>query len=144
MMFMIPSVYQSEGAGGKKLENYHPDAEAVSSMMKYNEELAKAGILRALDGLHPASEGTRVKFSGGKASATDGPFMESKEVVGGYWMIEVKSKAEAVEWAKRCPAADGDTIEVRQVFEISEWPTDVQEAAENAVVRTAVESHKQR
>ena len=72
-------------------------------MMKYNEELQKAGVLLALDGLHPPSMGARVSFSGGKPTVTDGPFAEAKEVLGGYWMIQVKSKEEAIEWASRCP-----------------------------------------
>jgi hypothetical protein len=98
-------------------------------MSRYNEELAKAGILLSLDGLHPAGKGARVSFSGGKANATDGPFTEAKELIGGYWLIQAKSKQEAVEWASRCPAADGDVIEVRQVFEMSDFPPEVQAAA---------------
>src|SRR5262245_49539683 len=102
MMFMISKVYQAEGYVGNKLaSDFAPDAEGVAAMMKYNEDLAKAGALVSLDGLHPSSRGARVKFSGsGKPSVTDGPFAESKEVVGGYWIINVKSKEEAVDWAK--------------------------------------------
>jgi hypothetical protein len=106
-----------------------PDAEAVAAMMKYNEALHKAGVLRGLDGLHPPSMGARVSFSGGKPLVTDGPFIEAKEVLGGYWMIEVGSKEEAVEWASRCPASDNEVIEIRQVQEFSDFPADVQEAA---------------
>ena len=106
-----------------------PDAEGVAAMMKYNEELQKAGILLALDGLHPPSMGARVTFAGGKPKVTDGPFAEAKEVLGGYWMIRVKSKAEAIEWAKRCPAGPNETIEVRQVQEMEDFPEDVQQAA---------------
>jgi hypothetical protein len=106
-----------------------PSAEAVAAMMKYNESLQKAGVLLALDGLHPPSMGARVTFAGGKAKASDGPFAEAKEVLGGYWMIQVKSKEEAVEWAKRCPGEDC-TIEVRQVQEMSDFPDDVKKAAE--------------
>jgi hypothetical protein len=98
-------------------------------MMKYNESLQKAGVLLALDGLHPPSMGARVTFSGGKPKVTDGPFSEAKEVLGGYWMIQVKSKEEAIEWASRCPASDNEIIEVRQVQEFSDFPADVQEAA---------------
>jgi hypothetical protein len=98
-------------------------------MMKYNAALQKAGVLLALDGLHPPSTGARVSFSGGKPKVTDGPFAEAKEVVGGYWMIQVKSKEEAIEWAKRCPASDNEVIEIRQVQEFAEFPPDVQEAA---------------
>jgi hypothetical protein len=91
--------------------------------------LQKAGVLLALDGLHPPSMGARVTFSGGKAKVTDGPFAESKEVIGGYWMIQVKSKEEAVEWASRCPGSDNETIELRQVMEMAEFPAEIQEAA---------------
>jgi hypothetical protein len=111
-------------------------------MMKYNEELAKAGALIALDGLHPMSRGARVAFSGGSPKVTDGPFAEAKEVIGGYWMIEAESKEEAVGWAKRCPAADGDVVLVRQVFEVADFPADVQEAADNPTVRAQVEKRK--
>ena len=86
-------------------------------------------MLLALDGLHPGSDGVRVSFPGGKATTTDGPFTEAKEVVGGYWLIDVKSKAEAVEWAKRAPCADGPVIEVRQIMEIEDFPPEVQKAA---------------
>jgi len=92
--------------------------------------LQKAGVLLALDdGLHPLSMGARVSFSGGKAKVTDGPFTEAKEVLGGYWMIQVKSKEEAVEWAKRCPASDNEVIEIRQVQEFADFPADVQKDA---------------
>ncbi|MGH8501895.1 MAG: YciI family protein [Gammaproteobacteria bacterium] len=123
MMLMIPKGYEHAAPGTM------PDAKAVAAMMKYNEALQKAGVLLALDGLHPPSMGARVSFSGGKPKVTDGPFIETKEVLGGYWMIQVKSKAEAVEWAKRCPASDNEVIEVRQVQEMSDFPADVQEAA---------------
>jgi hypothetical protein len=93
-------------------------------MMKYNESLQKAGILLGLDGLHPPSAGARVSFSGGKPSVTDGPFAEAKEALGGYWMIQVRSREEAVEWASRCPASDDEVIEIRQVFEMSDFPFD--------------------
>ena len=110
MMLMIPKGYEKAEPGAT------PDAKAVAAMMKYNESLQKAGVLIALDGLHPPSTGARVSFSGGKPTVTDGPFTETKETLGGYWMIQVKSKAEAVEWASRCPASDNEVIEVRQVF----------------------------
>ena len=97
--------------------------------MKYNESLQKAGVLLALDGLHPPSMGVRVHFSGGKPHITDGPFAEAKEVLGGYWMIDVASREEAIAWAKRCPATDDEVIEVRQVQEMSDFPQDVQDAA---------------
>src|SRR5580658_2193420 len=123
MMLMIPEGY------GKAAPGAMPDAEIVATMMKYNESLREAGVLLALDGLHPPSMGARVAFDGGKPKVTDGPFPEAKEVIGGYWMIEVKSKAEAVEWASRCPASDNEMIEVRQVMEFSDFPADVKEAA---------------
>jgi hypothetical protein len=143
MMVMIPRVYQPDAPPGERAEEgYAPPAEAVAKMMKFNEELAKAGALIALDGLHPSSRGARVAFVGGKPKVTDGPFTEAKEVIGGYWMIQVKSKEEAVEWAKRCPASDGDVIEVREVFEMSDFPPDVQKAADNPTVRAQIEKHK--
>ena len=123
MMLMIPKGYESAVPGTM------PSADAVAAMMKYNEELQKAGVLLALDGLHPASMGARVTFAGGKPKVTDGPFAEAKEVLGGYWMIQVKSKAEAIEWASRCPASENETIEVRLVQEFSDFPSDVQQAA---------------
>jgi hypothetical protein len=123
MMLMIPKGYEKAAPGTM------PDAEAVAAMMKYNEALQEAGILRGLDGLHPPSMGARVSFEGGKPIVTDGPFIETKEVLGGYWMIEVASKEEAIEWAKRCPASGNEVIEIRQVQEFSDFPADVQEAA---------------
>jgi hypothetical protein len=122
MMIMLPNIPNVEEA------NWTPDAEAVAAMGKYNEELAKAGVLLALDGLQSPAEGARVSFAGGNASVTDGPFAEAKELIGGYWMIEAASKEEAVQWASRCPAADGDTIEVRRVYELADFPPEVQEA----------------
>src|SRR6185295_7936955 len=106
-----------------------PDAKMVEAMTRYNQSLKQAGILLALDGLHPPSMGARVTFSGGKPTVVDGPFAEAKEVIGGYWMIQVRSKEEAIEWASRCPMGDNEIIEVRQVQEMSDFPPDVQEAA---------------
>jgi len=123
MMLMIPQGYQ------KAAPDAMPDAKAVEAMMKYNASLKQAGVLLSLDGLRPPSMGARVSFSGRKPTITDGPFIETKEALGGYWMIQVNSKAEAVEWASRCPASDGAVIEVRQVVEFSDFPADVQEAA---------------
>ena len=124
MMIMIPKGYEQATPGTM------PDAKAVEAMMKYNEALQKAGILLDLNGLHPPSMGARVSFSGGKPKVTDGPFTEAKEVVGGYWVIQVKSKEEAVQWAMRCPGGDNEVIEIRQVQEFSDFPADVQQAAE--------------
>jgi hypothetical protein len=123
MMLMIPKGYESAEPGAV------PDAKAVAAMMKYNEDLQKAGVLLALDGLHPPSMGARVSFAGGKPVVTDGPFAEAKEVLGGYWMIEVGSKEEAIAWAKRCPCSANEVIEIRQVQEMEDFPADVQEAA---------------
>ena len=141
MMCMIPAVYQ--GGKGKRVgADFTPPADAVERMMKFNEQLAKAGHLISLDGLHPLEKGARVSFSKGKASVTDGPFIESKEVLGGYWMTRFSSKEEALDWAKRIPAADGDTIEIRQVFDPEDFPEDVAKAADNASVKAAVERHE--
>ena len=123
MMLIIPKGYEQAAPG------VMPDAKAVGAMMKYNESLQKAGVLLALDGLHPPSMGARVSFSGGKARVTDGPFPEAKEVVGGYWMIQVKSKEEAIEWASRCPGSDNEVIELRQVQEFADFPPDLKEVA---------------
>jgi hypothetical protein len=124
MLLVIPKGYERAKPGTV------PEAKAVEAMMKYNESLQKAGVLLALDGLHPPSMGARVSFEAGTPKATDGPFAEAKEVVGGYWMIQAKSKDEAVEWAKRAPMSDGEIIEVRQVQEMADYPPDVQKAAE--------------
>jgi len=123
MMLMIPKGYEKAAPGTL------PDADAVGSMMKYNKSLQEAGVLLALDGLHPPSMGARVSFSGGNPTVTDGPYIESKEVLGGYWIIDVDSKEDAVEWASRCPASDNEVIEIRQVQEMSDFPEDVQQAA---------------
>ena len=123
MMLMIPKGYESAAPGTM------PDAKAVEAMMKYNESLQKAGVLLALDGLHPPSMGARVSFAGGKAKVVDGPFPEAKEVIGGYWMIQVKSKEEAIEWASRCPGSPNEVIEIRQVQEMGDFSPEVQKAA---------------
>jgi hypothetical protein len=124
MMLMIPGGYASAAPDAM------PSSEAVETMMKYNEELKKAGVLLALEGLHPPASGTRISFKGGKPTATDGPFPEVKEVLGGYWMLDVSSREEAIEWARRCPASEGDVLEVRRVQEMSEFPEHLQKAAE--------------
>jgi hypothetical protein len=119
MRFMM-LMYPGKGAEAGQM----PSQELMGAMMKYNEELTKAGILLALDGLHPSAKGARVHFNGGKPKVVDGPFTELKEVLGGYWMIQVKSKEEAVEWATRAPCPAGETIEVRRVFEMSDFNID--------------------
>src|SRR5271169_2781356 len=123
MMLMIPKGYESAAPGTM------PDAKHVAEMMKYNESLQKAGVLLALDGLYPPSTGARVSFSGGKPTVTDGPFTEAKEVIGGYWIIQVRSREEAIEWASRCPGSDNEVVEVRQVMEFSEFPDDMKALA---------------
>jgi hypothetical protein len=124
MMLMLPAG-QCEAAPDAR-----PSAEAVEKMMKFNRTLQEAGVLLALDGLHPPSAGTRVSLVNSKIKVVDGPFAEAREVVGGYWMIDVGSREEAVAWASRCPLAPDDTIEVRQVFEMADFPEDVQKAAD--------------
>jgi hypothetical protein len=117
MMLMYP--------GAKAETGKLPDKEMIGAMMKYNDELKKAGVLLALDGLQSSSKGARIRFSDGKPKVTDGPFSEAKELIGGYWMIQVKSKDEAIEWASRCPAAPDEMIELRQVFELSDFPAEI-------------------
>ncbi|HEY0715241.1 MAG TPA: YciI family protein [Polyangia bacterium] len=131
MMLMIPKGYETAVPGTL------PDAKAVESMMKYNESLQKAGVLLSLDGLHPPSMGARVSFKSGKPTVTDGPFAEAKEVLGGYWLINVKSREEAIAWASRCPADDNEVIEIRQVVEMADFPSDVKEAAAGFVALQA-------
>src|SRR4029078_2466285 len=97
--------------------------------MKYNEALKEAGVLIALDGLHPPSAGARVSFATGKPVVTDGPFTESKEVLGGYWIIDVKTRDEAIAWATKCPATANEIIEIRQVQEMADFSDEVQQAA---------------
>jgi hypothetical protein len=123
MMLMIPLGYETAPP------DVQLDPERVSAMMKYNQALKDAGVLITLDGLHPPSTGARVSFASGKPVVTDGPFTEAKEVLGGYWMIDVRSREEAIAWAKRCPASNNEIIEIRQVQEMSDFPADVQEAA---------------
>jgi hypothetical protein len=123
MMFMYPGIEE---------EDWQPTAEDVAAMGHYNDELRKAGMLLSLDGLQPPTEGARVRFAGGQPSVTDGPFAEAKEVVGGYWLIQARDKAEAVEWAGRCPAGERDMIEVRRIFELDDFPEEVKEAYEKA------------
>lgn len=145
MMFMIPKVYQPDTPADEQAgEEFAPPAEAIEAMMKFNEELARAGALIALDGLHPPTNSARVSFKGETPAVTDGPFIEAKEVIGGYWIIDVDSKEKAVEWARKCPAVEGDVIEIRQVFEEEDFPEDVRKATDNPIVNEAVERGKSR
>ena len=98
-----------------------PDEKALTAMGKFNEELAKAGVMLAGEGLHASSKGARVKFSGNKRTVTDGPFAETKELIAGFWLWQVKSKEEAIEWLKRAPFEDGFEVEIRQVFEADDF-----------------------
>jgi hypothetical protein len=121
MMIMFPKDYQDAKPG------WVPDLKGIETMRKYNEQLQKAGVLLALDGLTPPSTmSARVTFNSGKSTVTDGPFTEAKEVVGGYWVIEVKSREEALEWASRIPGRDNEMVEVRRLFDITDFPADVQ------------------
>jgi hypothetical protein len=117
MMFMYPGIEEKD---------WNPSAADVEAMGRYNEELRKAGMLLSLDGLHPPSDGGFVSFSDGEATITDGPFAEAKEVVGGYWLIQARSKEEALEWASRCPG-ENCKIEVRRVFEMEDFSQEVQD-----------------
>jgi hypothetical protein len=121
MMLMYPNVTEEQYEEGVR-------AEDAGAMSKFNQTLIQAGVLLALDGLHPASKGARVTLAGGRTTVTDGPFTEAKELVGGYWLIDVTSKEEAVEWASRAPINEGDVIEVRQVFEMEDHGPEVQAA----------------
>lgn len=120
MLLMLPRGYDVAAPSAT------PSRARVEQMMKFNRTLHEAGVLLALDGLHPPATGARVCFSGGKPQVTDGPFAEAKEVVGGYWILQVKSREEAIEWARRCPGSDDEVIEVRQVQEMGDFPAEVQ------------------
>ncbi|MBV9083981.1 MAG: YciI family protein, partial [Acidobacteriaceae bacterium] len=114
MMLVIPRGYE------KAAPDAVPSADAVAKMMEYNKSLQKAGVLLALDGLFPPSTGARISYLNGKPTVTDGPFAEAKEVIGGYWIIQVRSREEAIEWAKRAPMSDNELIEVRQIHEMGD------------------------
>jgi hypothetical protein len=123
IMFMYPQLSDEE---------WSPSADDVEEMGRYNDELRKAGVMLSGEGLHPPQTGAHVSFStSGEATVIDGPFAEAKEVVGGYWMLDLRSPEEAVEWARRVPGK-GCTVEVRRVFEVEDFPPDVQEAAARA------------
>jgi hypothetical protein len=133
MRFMMLVKASKDSEAGKL-----PTKELLAAMGAFNEGMAKAGVMLAGEGLHPSSKGARVRFSGDKRTVIDGPFTETKELLAGFWMIQVKSKAEALEWASRIPFTDGEVVEVRQVFEASDFPTDVlppEEAAREEALR---------
>src|SRR5688572_10502112 len=124
MRFMVMVKATKESEAGVM-----PNEQLLADMGKYNEEMARAGVLLAGEGLQPSSKGARVKFSGAKRIVTDGPFTETKELIAGFWLIQVKSKEEAIEWVKRCPSPLGPgqeaEIEIRQVFETSDFPPEI-------------------
>jgi hypothetical protein len=126
MMLMMPANYANAAPDAR------PSLADIKRMMDYNFSLGQAGVLLALDGLHPPATGARVSSVDGKVRVVDGPFAEAKELIGGYWVIDVGSREEAVAWASRCPLSPGDTIEVRQMFEMADFPTDVQQAVADA------------
>ena len=111
MMLMIPAAYR----GGKAGAGFKPDPKQVEEMGRFNEQLGKALKIESINGLQPLVKGARVSFAKGKPSVTDGQSIEAKEVLGGYWLLDAPSKEEVVKWAQRCPAEEGDTIEIRQI-----------------------------
>src|ERR1700760_977029 len=119
MMIVIPKGYESAAPDAV------PSAEAVARMAEYNKSLQQAGGLLALDGLFPPSTRARIPYAEGKAPVTDGPFAEAKEVIGGYWIIQARSREEAIEWARRAPMSNNELIEVRQIFEMGDFPEEV-------------------
>jgi hypothetical protein len=118
LLLMIPAVYQP---GSNVEPNFVPELDKMEAMGRFNEEFGRAVKILSLNGLKPQSTGARVSFGHGKPVVTDGPFIESKEVLGGYWHVEANSKEELVEWMQRCPAEPGDVIEIRQVFDLSDF-----------------------
>ncbi|HTW26732.1 MAG TPA: YciI family protein [Acetobacteraceae bacterium] len=122
MLLMIPQGYESAAPGAM------PDAAHVAEMMRFNEAMREAGILLGLDGLHPPSMGARVSFASGEPEVIEAPFPGVREVLGGYWMIRVGSKDEAIAWARRCPARPGETIEVRRVQEMEDFTPEIRAA----------------
>lgn len=123
MLLMIPGGYETAGP------ELDLPVDAVEKMMAFNQSMADAGILRSAEGLHPPSAGKRVSFKSGKPLITDGPFAESKEALGGFWIIEVASLDDAAAWAARCPAQDNEVIEIRRVQEMEDFSPEVQDVA---------------
>ena len=120
MRFMVIVKANAESEAGVM-----PPAECLKAMGAYNEELAKAGVMLAGEGLHPSSRGYRIRFDGDSRTVIDGPFAETKELIAGFWLIETRSEEEAIEWVKRAPMDGGTELEIRKVFEASDFPTDV-------------------
>jgi hypothetical protein len=120
MMLMIPAVYQG---GNNPAPDFVPDPKKIEQMGRFNEEMGKALKILDLNGLRPQATGARVAFARGKSSVIDGPFIESKEVLGGYWLVEADSREAVVKWTQKCPADDGDVIEIRQIFAPEDFET---------------------
>jgi len=129
MLLVYPEGFDKAGA------DFAPPPEEVAAMMAFNEELQKAGVLLALDGLHPPAGGARVSFGDGAPRVTHGPFTDGRATLGGYWMIEVASQDEAIDWVRRVPIFGKGTIEIRQVFEMADFPEDVRKAAGDTPAR---------
>jgi len=106
-------------------EAFVPTRELVTALRKYSDDMRKAGVLLLAEGLYPSSKATRIKMSGGTREFTDGPFTEAKEMIAGFWLIQVKSREEALEWASRCPLAEGEIVEIRPVFENTDFPPEL-------------------
>jgi hypothetical protein len=120
-----------------------PTDAQLAAMLKYNEELVKAGVMLAGEGLHPSSKGAKVKFQGARRTVVDGPFAEAKELIAGFWLWQVKSREEAIEWLKRAPMEDGDEVELRQVFDAADFTDASPETlAKEAALRAQVESRR--
>jgi hypothetical protein len=117
-----------------------PSEELFAEMGRFNEEMVRAGVMLAADGLQPTSKGARIRFSGGKTTVTDGPFTESKELIAGYWIIQVKSKEEAIEWMKRAPFDGGVEIEIRQIFEAEDFGEQLRESEDQLRARVSAQS----
>lgn len=142
IMIMIPSVYQPQSLGQKADVGFAPDPELVEKMTRFNEDLANSGAMLAGDGFQPPAVGARVSYSDGTPSVAHGPWPDAKDIVGGYWLIQAKSLDEAIDWAKKIPAQSGDKVEVRQVFEMFDFPEDVQAAAESPILKEHLEKVK--
>jgi len=125
VVFMIPGVYQPKNWQPGDAD-FKPDAEMMAKMGKFNDELKKAGALLSAEGLRPLITGVRLAFSKGKVDVTDGPSVDNRDVVGGYWMLQAKSKQRVIDWMKCCPAQQGDVIEIREIAETADFPPDVQ------------------
>lgn len=136
MRFMV-LMYPGEKAESGRM----PDEQAMSAMMAFNESLANSGAMLSGDGLRPSSYGARITRSGGKPKVTDGPFAESKELLGGYWMIQAPSKAEAVRLFSNCPIEDDERLEIRQVYEMSDFDVDGDLAAQVERVSAVIEEN---